>query len=115
MRTVVIAIRKLSGRIIHGACAVAGADARTHVRCAAQRSIGSHWEYGHGAPAVIRSEDELPGRMQADEGWRGARRTDGAKAGEPQSGGIHGIGHDGAILRAFEVVDLADGVQPGLP
>ncbi len=66
MRTVVVAGRKLTRRIIRLARMMTRAYARADIRRLAQRSVGSDREDGRIAAAVIRGEHELSGRMHAE-------------------------------------------------
>ena len=75
---------------------------------------GSDWEDGGAAAAIVRGEHELSGRMHADMRRRGAGRTHRTDALELQTVIVNGVGDDGAAVRALVVVDLADGIQPGL-
>src|ERR1700685_558369 len=108
MRTVVVALCELPGWIIRPAHMVPRAYARPHVRCIAQRSIGSHRKNSGAAAPIIRGEYELSRRMHADMRRRraaGAHRTD---ALDLQAVIVNGVGDDGAAVHALVVVDFAD-------
>ena len=114
MRTIVIADRELSGRIVHGARTMACTHARPHVGRLAQRAVGRHRENGHVAAAVVGDEYEFAGGMHAGIGGTAARRAHGAQSLELQGLAVDGVRDDGAIACSLIVVDFADRIQAGL-
>jgi hypothetical protein len=114
VRTVMIAHRELARGIIDRAGVMMRSDARTHVRGLCERAVGRHAEYGDVAARVIGDEHPFARGVHAHVHRRRAGRADGAHARELEARGVDRIGHHRARVRALEVLDLADRIQPVL-
>ena len=80
VRTVMIAVGKLSRRIVECAPMMMRAHARSNIRGFSQCAVGAYRQYRNRAAAVIGDEHELPRRMNAQVRGGGAAGAYGAQA-----------------------------------
>ena len=99
MRTVVVADRKLSRRIVDRSHMMPRAYARPEVRRLNQCAVAANRKYRNAAAAIVGGKYEFPGWMHADVGRRRPAGTERAQAPDLQTVLVDSIGDDGTAYR----------------